>query len=214
MIRIAIADDHQIVIDGLKLLLGNQPGFQIVAEATDGTAMLAMLQHTPVDVLMVDVVMPQMDGCALAQAARQLRPDISILALSMNNEGRYIDKMITLAGINGYILKTIGRKELIEAVETVAAGGRYFTDEVLSELHMFQKLKKENQQMNITGRELEIISCMARNLTNRQIADRLFISERTVETHRKNIFRKTDTHSVMSLLDLLRRKKIEIPGMH
>jgi two-component system nitrate/nitrite response regulator NarL len=201
MIRIAIADDHQIVIDGLKLLLGNQPGFQIVAEATDGTAMLAMLQHTPVDVLMVDVVMPQMDGCALAQAARQLRPDISILALSMNNEGRYIDKMIT-------------RKELIEAVETVAAGGRYFTDEVLSELHMFQKLKKENQQMNITGRELEIISCMARNLTNRQIADRLFISERTVETHRKNIFRKTDTHSVMSLLDLLRRKKIEIPGMH
>jgi two-component system nitrate/nitrite response regulator NarL len=210
MIRIAIVDDHQIVIDGLKLLLSHHDHFVIAAEATNGKEMLEMLNHTDVDVLMADVMMPEMDGYELSVCVRKQHPDIKILALSMNSEGMYIDKMIEHAGIKGYVLKTAGKDELIQAIETVAEGREYFTPDILQELNSFRKIKMENQLMNLTARELEIIGCMTRNLTNKQIADHLYISERTVETHRKNIFRKTNTHSVLSLLEFLKRQKIEL----
>lgn len=212
MIRIAIVDDHQIVIDGLRLLLSNHNQFQIVAEATSGKEMLNILPEKTVDVLMVDVVMPEMDGYELSVQVRKLYPEIKILALSMNSEGSMIDKMIGHAQINGYLLKTIGKTELIQAIKTIAAGEDYFAPDTLLELNSFRKIKEENQLMNLTARELEIIKCMTRNLTNKQIADQLYISERTVETHRKNIFRKTNTHSVLNLMDFLKKQKIELPG--
>jgi two-component system nitrate/nitrite response regulator NarL len=211
MIRIAIVDDHQIVIDGLKLLLSHNGRFQIIAEATSGEAMLDLLQEKTVDVLMVDIMMPAMDGYELSVRVRKLYPDIKILALSMNSEGSIIDKMMQHAEINGYLLKTTGKNELIQAIEIIAAGENYFAPDVLLELNSFRKLKEENQLMNLTARELEIIKCMSMNLTNKQIADQLYISERTVETHRKNIFRKTNTHSVLSLMDFLKKQKIELP---
>lgn len=210
MIRIAIVDDHQIVIDGLKLLLSSNRNFEIVAEATKGSDMLQMLPDAGADLLMADVMMPDIDGCALSIQVRQQYPDIKILALSMNSEGVYIDRMIAQAHINGYLLKTTDKHELIQAIEQIVAGEDYFAPEVMRELNSFQKIKKENQLMNLTARELEIIQCIAGNMTNRQIADQLYISERTVETHRKNIFRKTDTHSVLSLLDFIKRQKIEL----
>ncbi len=210
MIRIAIADDHQIVIDGLKLLLSHHNHFAIVAEATNGRDMLEILDNTAVDILMVDVMMPEMDGYELSMRVRKEHPEIKLLALSMNSEGLYIDKMIEHAQINGYLLKTTGKDELVLAIETIMGGEEYFTPDVLTELNSFRKIKKENQLMNLTARELEIIGCMTRNLTNKQIADQLFISERTVETHRKNIFRKTNTHSVLSLMDFIKRQKIEL----
>lgn len=212
MIRIAIVDDHQIVIDGLRLLLSNHNQFQIVAEATSGKDILNILPEKTVDVLMIDVVMPEMDGYELSVCVRKLYPEIKILALSMNSEGSVIDKMIAHAQINGYLLKTIGKSELIQAIKTIAAGEDYFAPDTLLELNSFRKIKEENQLMNLTARELEIIKCMIRNLTNKQIADQLYISERTVETHRKNIFRKTNTHSVLSLMDFLKKQKIELPG--
>jgi DNA-binding NarL/FixJ family response regulator len=211
MIRIAIVDDHQIVIDGLKLLLSYNGRFQIVAEATSAEAILDMLREKAVDILMIDVMMPVMDGYELSVQVRKLHPGIKILALSMNSEGSIIDKMMEHAQINGYLLKTTGKNELIQAIETIAGGENYFAPDVLLELNSFRKIKEENQLMNLTARELEIIKCMTQNLTNKQIADQLFISERTVETHRKNIFRKTHTHSVLSLMDFLKKQKIELP---
>jgi len=210
MIKIGIVDDHQIVIDGLRLLLSNNRNFDIVAESTSGATMLELMKTTPIDVLMLDVMMPEMDGYELAVLARRQNEHVKILALSMNSEGHYIDKMVAHANINGYLLKTTGKNELIQAIETIAGGDDYFPDDILAELNSFRKLRKENELMNITAREMEIINCMAQNKTNKQIADHLFISERTVETHRKNIFRKTDTHSVLSLLDFMKRKKIDL----
>jgi DNA-binding NarL/FixJ family response regulator len=211
MIRIAIVDDHQIVIDGLKLLLSYNGRFQVLAEATSGKEILDILQKKTVDVLMIDIMMPAMDGYELSVQVRKLYPEIKILALSMNNEGSIIDKMIEHAYINGYLLKTTGKNELIQAIEIIASGENYFAPDVLLELSSFRKIKEENQLMNLTARELEIIKCMTLNLTNKQIADQLYISERTVETHRKNIFRKTNTHSVLSLMDFLKKQKIELP---
>jgi DNA-binding NarL/FixJ family response regulator len=211
MIRIAIVDDHQIVIDGLKLLLSHNGRFQVIAEATSGKEILDLLQKKTVDVLMIDIMMPAMDGYELSVQVRKLYPEIKILALSMNNEGSIIDKMSEHAHINGYLLKTTGKNELIQAIEIIASGENYFAPDVLLELSSFRKIKEENQLMNLTARELEIIKCMTLNLTNKQIADQLYISERTVETHRKNIFRKTHTHSVLSLMDFLKKQKIELP---
>lgn len=173
--------------------------------------MLPILQGgTKVDLLMIDIMMPEMDGYTLSVKIRQQYPEINILVLSMNSEGALMDKMIEHAGINAYLLNTTGKDELTEAIQTIARGENYFTPEALSALHSFRKIKQENLLTNLTSREREIIRCMNGNLTDKQISDQLFISEQTVETHRKNIFRKTNTHSVFSLMAFLKKQKIEL----
>ena len=126
----------------------------------------------------------------------------------MNGDGSIIHKMIEDADIKGYLLKTSNKQILIEAIQKVANDGQYFPDEILDELDKFSSIKKEQEQIHLTVREIEIIKFIAKDFSNKQIAQDLFISERTVETHRKNILRKTDTHSVVSLLELVRKLKI------
>ena len=207
-IRIAILDDHQIVIDGLKLLLSSHKQFVIVAESNNGFAMLDLLAIHPVDILLTDIMMPQIDGFEMAMQVKALFPSLKVVALTMNGEGILIDKMMEQAEIAGYLLKTIDKKELVEALETIAKGIRYFSNEIMNELELYQKIKKENESIHLTTREIEIIKCIAQDMSNRQIADSLFISERTVETHRKNIFRKTDIHTAIGLIDFAKKRQI------
>ncbi len=207
-IDIAILDDHQIVIDGLKLLLSSHAQFRIIHESNNGFDMLDKIEIKPVDILLTDVMMPDIDGFEVAMQMRARFPDIKVVALTMNGEGMLIDKMIEQAEIAGYLLKTIDKKELITALETIHKGIRYFSDEIMNELEMFQKIKKENENIHLTSREIEIIKCIAQNLSNKQIADSLFISERTVETHRKNIFRKTDIHTAVGLVEFAKKRHI------
>ncbi len=199
-IRIAVVDDHQIVIDGIHALLTNYPQFIVVAESISSSQMLRLLHDISVDVLLTDIVMPEMSGQALAKKVRQEHPSIKIIALSMSGQGEVVSEMINEADINGYVLKNIGKEELAAAIVKVAQGGIYFSEEVLQELQNFTAIKKQNLEINITTRELEIIKLIADDLTNKDIANKLFISERTVETHRKNIFRKTNSSSVIGLL--------------
>ncbi len=208
MIKIAIVDDHQIVIDGLKLLLSRQPEVKVVADATSGPLMIKKLVDTPTDVLLVDVMMPEMDGYELAVLIRQSYPEMKIIALSMNADGAYVNKMIAHAQINGYVLKTADKNELKRAITTVVNGDNYFSEEILKELQVYERLKQQNAQLNLTTRELEIVKYIIDGRTNKQIAEQLFISEYTVETHRKNIFRKTNTHSAVSLAEYVRKQKI------
>ncbi len=209
MIRIGIVDDHQIVIDGLKLLLGKHPGFKVVAEATSGSQMLEHLEHSaPPDVLLMDLLMPEMDGYTLATTVSKSYPAIKIIALSMNCDGAEINRLIDEAGISGYILKTANKTELKKAIESVKENLDYFSDEVLKELRLYQKIKEKNAAVHLTARELEIVRCITSGLTNKVIATRLFISEYTVETHRKNIFRKTNTRSALSLTEYARNHKL------
>jgi DNA-binding NarL/FixJ family response regulator len=116
--------------------------------------------------------------------------------------------MIEEADVAGYLLKTTDKKELVTALESVSKGDTYFAKEILEELHSFQKIKKENEAIHLTSREIDIIKCIAEDLSNKQIADKLFISERTVETHRKNIFSKTNMHSAISLIDFAKKRKL------
>jgi DNA-binding NarL/FixJ family response regulator len=158
------------------------------------------LNQTSVDILLTDVVMPNLPGNVLAKNVRQKFPFIKILALSMSGQGDLVNEMINDADISGYVMKNIGKQELIKALEKIASGGIYFSDEVIHELKRTSERKKKNDEVHLTDREIEILRLIEKEYNNKQIAEALFISERTVETHRKNIFRKTNTNTVIGLV--------------
>jgi DNA-binding NarL/FixJ family response regulator len=199
-ISLAIVDDHQIVIDGLKSLIDGHDGFIVAIECTNPVQMLDELKKTPVDILLTDVMMPQMNGAELAKEVRKQFPRIKILALSMSGQGDVVNRMIEEADISGYVVKNIGKKDLIHALEKIAAGGLYFTDEIIAEMTRASEMQKVNEEANLSAREIEVIKLIEKEYSNKLIADTLFLSERTVETHRKNIFRKTKTNSVIGLI--------------
>lgn len=199
-INIALVDDHQIVIDGLLSLLRGKEKYHVAFTTNHPENALEMLGKSKVDVLLTDVMMPVMTGPELAKKVRQQYPEVRIMALSMNGEGDIVDEMIRDADICGYALKNIGQADLLKAIDKIAGGGNYFSDEVLEELARTAQRKKENEETHLTQREIEILRMMEKERTNKQIADELFISERTVETHRKNIFRKTGASSLVGLI--------------
>lgn len=199
-ISLAFVDDHQIVIDGLQSLLRDEPQFHFAFATNDPAEVLGKLRLEPVDILLTDVMMPGIPGNVLARDVRRNFPHIKILALSMNGEGSLVNDMIDESGISGYVLKNIGKEELVHALEKIADGGIYFAEEVLVEMERSAGRRKENEQAHLTDREREIIRLIEQENSNRQIAEQLYISERTVETHRKNIFRKTSTNSVLGLI--------------
>ena len=197
---LAIVDDHQIVIDGLKSLLLGHEQFQVAIECTQPLQMIELLEKKRVDILLTDIMMPGLNGAELSKEVRQKYPAIKILALSMSGQGDQVNQMIDEADISGYVLKNIGKQELIRALEKISNGGIYFSDEVLNEMARASELKKDHEEAHLTAREIEIIRLIEKEMTNKQIAETLFLSERTVETHRKNIFRKTNTSSVIGLI--------------
>lgn len=199
-ITLGIVDDHQIVIDGLKSLLHGHDQFEVAIECTQPLQMPDLLSKKKIDILLTDVMMPGMNGAELAKTVHQRFPGIKILALSMSGQGDLVNQMIDDADISGYVLKNIGKKELIKALEKISEGGIYFSEEVLEEMTRASERKKENEVVNLTAREIEIIRLIEKEMSNKQIAEKLFLSERTVETHRKNIFRKTNTSSVIGLV--------------
>ncbi len=199
-ISLAIVDDHQIVIDGLKALLQGHPDFIVKIESTHPEEMEKLLSATPVDILLTDIMMPVMNGAELSKAVKENFPQIKILALSMSGQGDMVNQMIDDSDISGYVLKNLGKQELISALEKIASGGVYFSQEVLEEMMKASERRKTADETHLTIRETEIIRLIEKEQSNKQIADTLFISERTVETHRKNIFRKTKTSGLIGLI--------------
>ena len=199
-IRLPIIHDHQIVIDGLHSLLKGHPRYEIVLESTHPEQIVEQLRKTEVDILLTDVMMPVMSGVELAKLVRQEFPSIKIITLSMNGEGSLVNQMIEESDISGYLLKNIGQSEFIKALDKISEGGIYFSDEVLQEMLKASERKKESEETHLTNREIEIVRLIEKEYSNKKIAETLFLSERTVETHRKNIFRKTGTNSVIGLI--------------
>ncbi len=210
-IHLLIVDDHQMLIDGIKALLTDQSQFHIAAEATRGSEALSLLEKHPVDIVVTDINMPEMSGVELVKEIKAKNAGIKILALSMFGEKQTIKDMID-AGVSGYILKNTGKKELVDALSKIAAGGIFFSDEVTTEMMraMTEPLVAEPliTQVNLTQREREILKLITKEYSNVRIADELFISERTVETHRKNIFRKTNTKSIVGLIKYAYENKL------
>jgi two-component system, NarL family, nitrate/nitrite response regulator NarL len=198
--KLAIVDDHQIVIDGLHSLLKGYNQFQILLESNHPETIIASLRKEPVDILLTDVMMPVMTGVELAKQVKKEFPAIKIIALSMNGEGSLVNQMIEESDISGYLLKNIGQTEFITALNKIAGGGIYFSDEVLQEMLKASERKQVSDDNKLTNREIEIVRLIEKEYSNKKIAEELFLSERTVETHRKNIFRKTKTNSVIGLI--------------
>jgi two-component system nitrate/nitrite response regulator NarL len=202
---IFIVDDHQMVIDGLKLIISTIPGFEIIGENTSAVRALDMLAAASPDILLTDVSMPEMSGIEFTRIVKKKYPQIKVLALSMFSESQVVAEMID-AGISGYILKNTGKQELIEALNKVSIGENYFGPDIT--LQLMKSFKRSQEESRLTDREIEIIRMIEQDFGNKQIADMLFISERTVETHRKNILRKTNTQTVVGLLKYAYERKI------
>lgn len=203
--RIFIVDDHQMVIDGINLMIEGHDEFRVVGECTEPLLVADILQNIPVDLLITDVGMPGMSGVELTRILKNKFPNIKILALSMFGDSQIIAEMID-AGISGYILKNSGKKELIEALTKIAEGQNYFGQDIT--LQLMKSFKRSQEESRLTDREIEIIRMIERDMTTREIAEKLFISERTVETHRKNILHKTNTQTVVGLLKYAYERKI------
>ncbi|MEO5501157.1 MAG: response regulator transcription factor [Ginsengibacter sp.] len=199
-INLAIIDDHQIVLDGIQSLLRGNKEINVLIETTDPMHMLELLKQIEIDVLLTDVLMPKMSGDELSKIVKQNFPHIKILALSMSGQGDMVNQMINDADIAGYVLKNIGQQELVTAIKKIASGGIYFSEEVLTEMMKDDVRKKNLEEVHLTGREIEIIKLIEGEKSNREMAAILFLSERTVETHRKNIFRKTKTKNIIGLI--------------
>lgn len=203
--KLFIVDDHQIVVDGLRSLLNNEDKYAIVGCCNQPKEVVAMLDELDVNILLTDINMPEMSGVELTRYVKRKHPQIKVLALSMFGERQVIKEMID-AGISGYILKNTGKQELLEALDKLSKGQTFFGEEVTREL--MKSFKRDEEGSHLTNREIEIIRLIECEHSNKKIADMLFISERTVETHRKNIFRKTSTQSIVGLLKYAYEHKI------
>ena len=192
-----IVDDHQLVVDGLRSLLNNEEKYTIVGCSNQSKEVMARLDELTVNILLTDINMPEMSGVELTRNVKKKYPHIKVLALSMFGERQVIKEMVD-AGISGYILKNTGKQELLEALDKLAKGQTFFGEDVTREL--MKSFRNSDEESHLTNREIEIIRLIECEHSNKKIADMLFISERTVETHRKNIFRKTCTQSIVGLL--------------
>lgn len=208
-IKIIIVDDHQMMIDGLCALLKNNKEIEIVATFTNGNLLLETIENLSIDVVLTDISMPEIDGFELTKKIKEKKPAIQVIALSMSNNIVDINKMIDL-GISGYVLKNTGNQELITAIQNVAAGKMHFSDEVTDEMtkHKHDTVKEKNTTLKLTDRELEILKLIVQEMNNAEIADKLFISERTVETHRKNMIRKFNSKSIIGLIKYALENKL------
>ncbi|GAA4296491.1 response regulator transcription factor [Nibribacter koreensis] len=206
--KVILTDDHTIIRDGIKALLQDDLDIQVIGEASSGEELLFLLPSTPADVVVLDIKMPGMDGFETATQVKSLMPTTQVLALTMMDHEHYIMQMLK-AGANGYLLKSVGKRELAHAIKTVANGGAYISTEIaLNLLHKYCSLeapKSQEQQSQDSGadlskRELEVLNLIADGLTNSEIAEKLFTSKRTIETHRQNLLEKTQTKNTASLI--------------
>lgn len=181
-----------------------------MAEATSARELLLRIKQSGADIVLTDIMMPDMTGYEFTIALKKDYPAVKVLALSMSEEGSMIAKMIDVAGVDGFIPKSAGKQELLKAIDALMNGAQYFSAAVLEQYHAYKQQQSGNEVYNLTARELEVIGCIIRYLNNRQIAEQLFISERTVETHRKNIYRKTNTRGEASLVEFVTKHNLPV----
>jgi len=204
-IDLIIVDDHRLFRNGLKALLKELEYIGEVAEASNGKEFLDYLANHTMDMALVDINMPVMNGIDATRIAAPQYPNLKIIALSMLNDEDYYFKMIN-AGANGFILKDAGSQELTTAIETVMNGQNYFSQDLLRNiiLSLSTNVKMEPEplpeEVKFTEREIEVLEQICKGLSNQEIAEALCISPRTVERHRANIFEKTGSKNSVNLV--------------
>ncbi|HEX8023855.1 response regulator transcription factor [Mucilaginibacter sp. cycad4] len=203
-IKLGIVDDHKIFRNGLKATLEDCGDFELVLEASNGKELIGLLTDKTPDVILMDIKMPEMDGIQTATHVHQHFKDIKILALSMFNEDKYIVDMMK-AGASGYLLKNAEPEEIIEAVSTVYNKGFYFNEHL--SITLIKQLVGNDQADNIPNnktdlneREIEVLKLVCQECSNQEIADKIFLSVRTVEGYRARLFEKTGSKNLVGLV--------------
>ena len=201
-IKIFLVDDHKIFVEGVANLLSDQPDLTIMGWTYDGKGAIEFLRENAVDIVLTDIQMPGMTGIELTQKIKEEFPHIRIIALSMFDKKEIVQELIS-SGAEGYLLKDIEKSELLTAIRKVASGDYYYSSSIAGIL-----MKSITEKDLLTKREKEIIKLFAEENTNSMIAEKLFISEHTVESHRKNIFRKTNAKSIVGLVKYAYENKL------
>ncbi len=202
-IKILLVDDHDIVRDGIRMLLEDEVGFGITAEAENGEEAIKVCKEHDIDLIIMDISMPKMDGIKATEKIKESYPEIKVLALTMMDEDQHIRQMIE-AGASGYILKSSDKIELVDAITKILEGKHYFsndaTQSVMMDLVKGTAEKDETDPGNITDREKEVLELIVQQHTNQEIAEELYISTRTVDAHRRNLLQKTGAKNTAGLV--------------
>lgn len=214
MYNILIVDDHTLVINGFKTILTNFPQIKIVGEALNGVEALKLIETLNPNIVLLDINMPEMNGIECLKEIKRLYPTTKVIILSMHHEEIYVLKAVK-NNVDGYLMKNCEIEELISAIELVGKGEKYISKKI-----SLETLKKAtnptyvsnfNENFNLSTREIEIIKALSEGLTNKEISEKLFISDRTVNTHRTNImFKMQVKNSVELVVKALEQKIITI----
>ncbi len=203
-VNVIVVDDHQLFRKGIVAILNNITYVEVVGEAPDGHAALQLLQEKDVDILILDLNMPGLNGMGTCNKMLKKHPDVRILILSWHCAPRQVIDLLEV-GASGFLSKECSKEELLNAVQIVAQGGSYFSQSI-SEIIVGLKIKngyksaRKESKLSLTGREMEVLECIANEYTNKEIATQLYISQRTVETHRRNLIQKLQVKNTVGLV--------------
>lgn len=206
--KVIIVDDHKMFRSGLRFLLNNVPNIEVIGEASNGLEFLEIAALEQIDIALMDINMPEMNGIDATKQAMEKYPDMKVIVLSMHGEEEYYDQMLD-AGVKGFLLKNSDADELISALEAVIEGRSFFSQELLVNIldqKRLQKLRKE--AVKLSQRELEVLRLICDGFSNAEIAEQLFISQRTVDRHRANLLSKTGCKNSTSLVMYAVKNKI------
>lgn len=199
MIRILITDDHEMIRNGLSSLIRGESDIHVVETADNGEKAVSICQKRDIDVVLMDVMMPVLNGVEATKRIKQTCPNTKVLAVTINDEPRFIKEVLT-AGASGYILKHSSKEEILKAIRDVANDKHHFGTDVLAKISTeFTQLDKEARPM-LTKKESEVLKLIAQEFSNQEIADKLNCGIRTVDTHKRNLIRKLEVKNVVGLV--------------
>lgn len=204
MINVLIADDHQFLLDGFSAIIDKVPNIQISATAVNGKQVIEELKNNNVDIALLDINMPVMDGIETCKIIQESFPHVKVIALSMHKSSSFIKRMIQ-QGAKGYILKDDPAKEIIEGIETVKAGDTYYSKRVMDIVLSFKNEKTGN---DLSEREIEVLQLISKGFTNQEIALKLFLSPHTTESHRRHLLAKMQAKNTADLVRISLEKGI------
>jgi DNA-binding NarL/FixJ family response regulator len=210
MISVFLVDDHDILLDGIEAMLRESPTIKVVGKANSVEMAAQYIKVYKPDVVVTDISMPEKSGIELTTCLKESHPQIKIIALSMHDELSYISAMMK-AGASGYLLKTVKNRELVEAICNVYAGETYIQQSLYKNFVNYlqtQNTPNNNKSQLLSAREIEIIRLIARDMTTNEISEQLHLSAYTVETHRKNIWRKTGVKSLLGLVNFAKENHL------
>ncbi len=194
--KILVVDDHQIILDGLASIFDQLPDVDVVGYLDNATDALKYIKNLNIDVLLTDIEMPDKNGIWLIKEVKKNYPDVNILVLSMHNNAAYIHELYKL-GIDGYLLKTTTKEELKASLENVVKGKKQFSSEITEEI---LNINRKVNHHEFSKRELEVLDLLAEGLSTKEIAERLYLSSKTIEKHRASLMFKADVKNVAGLI--------------